>query len=317
MITAIIPCYNAAAYLGEAIESVLRQTRPVDEVIVVDDCSTDDSVAIAGQFDVRLLSTPENLGHAAARNLAIQESQGEVIAWLDADDYWNRNHIETVVGLLDENPDAAVACSGVRFFGARQGEWKPELTEMGRMEQFWTCFQQTMVPAMSAVTRTEPLRVIGGFDGSLRSAPDFDLWLRLARQSRFVSTQDVTSNYRWHSSQISADPSRQRESIYRSRAKMLNQLALEEEAYLVEQGREELRKIWNADLQCAWFRSNRADLKSVLALREYVGVETELSKMLQKRLRIPFWPSKYWSILSQVLALVSKKDTSKVSVSNP
>src|SRR4051794_6385105 len=116
MITAIIPCYNAEPFLAEAIESVLCQTRPVGEIIVVDDCSTDESVRVASRYGVKLLRTGCNSGHATARNLGIAAAQGELIAWLDADDRWEPHHCETVCGLLDRFPEAAVAYSAVQCF---------------------------------------------------------------------------------------------------------------------------------------------------------------------------------------------------------
>jgi glycosyltransferase involved in cell wall biosynthesis len=112
VITALVPCFNAERYLDEAIASIRAQTRPVDQIIVVDDCSTDASRIVAKRHGVVLVQTPVNSGHATARNLGIAAADGDVIAWLDADDYWAPNHVETVVGLLERFPQAAVAFSG-------------------------------------------------------------------------------------------------------------------------------------------------------------------------------------------------------------
>ncbi|TWU44331.1 putative glycosyltransferase EpsH [Novipirellula aureliae] len=103
-IATIIPCYNAAAYLGEALESVFRQTLQPDQVIVADDGSTDGSPTIAQDFGVQLVRTSRNQGHAAARNLAMQAAQADMIAWLDADVSctfltWIRIH---TLALIDE-----------------------------------------------------------------------------------------------------------------------------------------------------------------------------------------------------------------------
>src|SRR5690606_20310781 len=105
---------------------------------------------------------------------------------LDADDYWEPNHCEVVCGLLDRFPEAAVAYSRVRFFGALNGVWNAPVFPHPS-DAFWDCVPCTIVPAMSAVTRRDPLLAIGGFDAGFRVAPDFDLWLRLSRVVKFVS----------------------------------------------------------------------------------------------------------------------------------
>src|SRR5258705_5670466 len=106
-ISAVIPCFNAAPWLRAAIESALGQSRPVAELIVVDDGSTDCSRAIASEYPVRILRVPENRGHASARNLALREAAHDMVAWLDADDFWDPHHCAVVVPLLEAHPLAA------------------------------------------------------------------------------------------------------------------------------------------------------------------------------------------------------------------
>jgi glycosyltransferase involved in cell wall biosynthesis len=93
-ITAIIPVHNGERHLAEAIQSVLAQTLPPGEIIVVDDGSTDASAAIAQSFGapVRVLAQP-NLGPAAARNLGLAHATGDLLAFLDADDLWTPNKL--------------------------------------------------------------------------------------------------------------------------------------------------------------------------------------------------------------------------------
>lgn len=223
-ISTIIPAYNAAEFLAESISSVLSQTRKVNQIIVVDDCSTDDTAQIAKSFaSVTYLKTSTNAGHAAARNLAINKVEADLIAWLDADDTWAQDHLEKVAGLLDKFPKAAVACSPVSMTGARTGIRGCIETGGVPINAVEQCFRGTCVPAMSAVTRTNPVREVNGFDDSYRTAPDFDFWLRMSLKHPFVSIDSPTANYRWHAHQISAQSKgvqvsiRQRESIYRAR----------------------------------------------------------------------------------------------------
>ena len=84
-VTAAIPCYNGASFLGGAIESLLAQTRPAEEILVIDDGSTDGSAGIARDYPVTLMQHEHNQGLAAARNTAISKAEGDIIAFLDVD----------------------------------------------------------------------------------------------------------------------------------------------------------------------------------------------------------------------------------------
>jgi glycosyltransferase involved in cell wall biosynthesis len=85
----------------------------------VDDCSTDRTAAIAHGYGVNVIRTPTNQGPAAARNAGLRATSADVVAWLDSDDYWEPEHLEIVVGLLDRYGEAAVAFSLVRHVGSR------------------------------------------------------------------------------------------------------------------------------------------------------------------------------------------------------
>ena len=260
MISVVIPCYNAGKYLGEALGSVLSQTRPVDEIIVVDDCSIDNSLKIASGYPVKILQTPRNSGGAVARNLGVAAVQGDVIAWIDADDFWEPNHCEVVVGLLDKYPEADVAFSSVRFIGA-PGNWPAEFFDYCSRpsDVFWNCLRYCIVPAMAAVTRTKAIRSVGCYDPGIRISEDFDLWLRLSRRSLFVGTRQITANYRQHDGQISSFPNRQTQSLYESRLRMLRTLRTEGNHVLAQQVGEQILKIWIEEL--AWVsRQGNADL---------------------------------------------------------
>lgn len=101
-VSVVIPAYNAAEFLGRAIRSALDQTAKPLEILVVDDCSTDDTVSVVrkmGSPIVRVISSPSNRGPGAARNLGIDEAQGDWIALLDADDAWLPERLERLVPL--------------------------------------------------------------------------------------------------------------------------------------------------------------------------------------------------------------------------
>ncbi len=117
LVSVVIPCYNAAPFIGETIQSVLRQTRAVDEVIVVDDGSTDDSARVAESFGrpVRVIRQA-NRGECGARNRGIGEAKGDIIAFLDADDLWHPEKIARQLAYLDQHPEVGAVMTSVASF---------------------------------------------------------------------------------------------------------------------------------------------------------------------------------------------------------
>lgn len=286
-ITAAIPCFNAAPFLAEAIESVLAQTRPAVEVIVVDDGSTDGSGAIAARYDVKLVTLPDNLGHATARNAALRAAQGEYVAWLDADDTWLPHHLEVVGGLLDRFPEAAVAYGAAQLVGERSDVWDDFPCHHQPRSMLWECFRRTIVPAMSAVARKAALDEVGGFEESIRVAPDFDLWLRLAARYPFVSTPQVTVNYRWHPGQISRNPLEQLRSIYQTRRRFIDRLLEQGDRELAGEASARLRAIYQEQLRSAWRRGDGRCLRSLLALHETVPGSDDTVRRWRARAWVP------------------------------
>lgn len=112
-ISVIIPLYNKAFSIAETLKSVLQQTYTDFEVIIIDDGSTDGGLAIVSQFiDSRIQWVQQpNLGAAAARNAGIEKATGELIAFLDADDYWYPNHLEALYKLHSDFPNCGMYCS--------------------------------------------------------------------------------------------------------------------------------------------------------------------------------------------------------------
>lgn len=268
--SAVIPCHNAGPFLAEALASVRSQTRPLDEIIVVDDCSTDNSAEIARGFDVIYLRTPRNLGPAAARNLGAQQARGDLLAWLDADDYWEPEHCEVVVGLLERYPEAAVAASAVRRFGSRTGVFCPhfDVPQERPFDAFWPAFRRTIVPQMSAITRTSAFLAVGGYDPGTGLAEDYDLWLRLARRFPFVCTRAVTCNYRWHDAQLSRNQNVQERDLYRCRVNLWRRVSAEGNSELARQIGERIWKEWHETVRGAW---DSRDLKRFRFYQSLVG----------------------------------------------
>ncbi len=115
LVSIIIPAYNSEKYLAETILSALSQTWPNKEVILVDDGSTDGSLAVAKKFESVKVFYQNNRGASAARNKGLKESKGEFIQFLDGDDLLSPDKIATQVGILQQNPGKIAACSTIHF----------------------------------------------------------------------------------------------------------------------------------------------------------------------------------------------------------
>ena len=119
LVSVIVPCYNGAAFLEEALRSALAQSYGEVEVVVVDDGSTDSSAEIARRFPVRYIRQ-ENRGLSEARNTGIRESKGSYLVFLDADDRLKPRAIETGLGALALRPDCADGGRGSRVYRSQQ-----------------------------------------------------------------------------------------------------------------------------------------------------------------------------------------------------
>ncbi len=107
-LSVVIPAWNAARYLGEAIASVLAGGARIDEIVVADDGSSDDTCAIAKRFPEVVVASQAHRGIAAARNLGVRTSRGEVLAFIDADDLWTAGRLVSQLAALEAEPDAIV-----------------------------------------------------------------------------------------------------------------------------------------------------------------------------------------------------------------
>jgi len=287
-VSAVIPCYNRAGTIGDAIASVQSQTRAPLEVIVVDDGSTDGSADIAERYDVRVIRLPRNRGSAAARNAGIRAAVGDAIAWLDSDDYWEPHHLATIAALLDRYPEAAVAAGAVRLVGTRSGTWYGRVPEGPPANVLRNAFYATVVHCIATIVRREALADVGGFDETEFYAEDFDIWLRLAREHNFVARREVTANYRWHGAQTSSDPLSPLLATYKSRKRVLDAIRRDGEDDLADELSEIFRNRWMEDLQTAWDHDQAELLPDLLDLSPLVPEPSpEIKRKWMLRSHIP------------------------------
>lgn len=179
----IIPCYKDAATLGFAVESVLAQTRLPDEIIVVNDCSPESSeieAILAAYPSVRLVKNAINLGLAATRSEGVKHTSCDVVSFLDADDELHPQKIEKQLAVLKEG--AAVSCAVRRIGYAAERAPTERIEGDGKVRRFYSVQQnlfRNRLTGASILIRKDDLARVGGYDPSLKSCEDFDLWLRL------------------------------------------------------------------------------------------------------------------------------------------
>jgi glycosyltransferase involved in cell wall biosynthesis len=181
-VTVIIPTYNRWPMLGEAIESVLGQTYPGFELIVVDDGSTDETVARLNKYRsrLRLISQGRRKGVSAARNVGAGEARGSLLAFLDSDDLWRPTKLAFQADFMELHPEIAVCQTeeiwirnGVRV-NARAIHRKPD------GDIFLPSLDLCLVSPSAVMMRRDLFVALGGFDEALPVCEDYDLWLRIA-----------------------------------------------------------------------------------------------------------------------------------------
>lgn len=203
-ISVIMPCYNAAAYVEEAVASALGQSYGNVELIVVDDGSTDGSREILGELvqkhpqRIRLYSQ-DRRGPFPARNLGLGHADGGFIAFLDADDYWASDCLEKLhAALLGHEADLAYC--GWQNVGEGGPGSEPYIPPEYEKEDTAKAFLKSCPwPIHAALMRQSVIDAVHGFSLRRFSAMDYDLWLRIFGHTRaLVRVPEVLAFYRWH-----------------------------------------------------------------------------------------------------------------------
>src|SRR4051812_27882498 len=194
-VSIILPSYNAAAWLEEAVDSYQKQSLKEWECIIVDDASPDNAAQVAKRLAgrdsrVRALRRPVNGGVAEALNTGIRAAQGRYIQTLGADDIIEPFKLEHQAGVLDSNPDTALVYGEARYFDdgdpdrlrrhrVDDREWMP-LVSGGPRSVLPELVLRNIMPYQAALFRVTAIKKVGLFDPRLRSHEDYDMCLRLA-----------------------------------------------------------------------------------------------------------------------------------------
>jgi glycosyltransferase involved in cell wall biosynthesis len=198
LLSIVIPCYNQAHYLGEAIASALAQAHPLVEVVVVDDGSSDHTAAVAARHpSVRCLRQP-NRGLPAARNAGWRASKGRYVIFLDADDRLLPNAATVGVAALAAHSGAALAAGLERRIAADGSPLSTPRRPRVDTDHYASLVRRCWIVVATATYRRDALVAVGGFDERLRFAEDYDLYLRLAQRFPVVDHYTEVSEYRQH-----------------------------------------------------------------------------------------------------------------------
>jgi glycosyltransferase involved in cell wall biosynthesis len=201
-VAVIIPTFNYAHFLADAITSVLAQTHPADEIIVVDDGSTDDPGTIVAKFaDVRLIQQ-KNRGLSAARNTGLWNCKASHVVFLDADDRLLPNAIEAGVACIANYPDCAFVYGGCRFITKDGHSWFriPKPID----EPACVAFLRYQIDGiMNVLFRRDYLLAVDGFDEAIRRFEDRDIYLRLAARYPVASHSTIVGEYQKHGNAMS------------------------------------------------------------------------------------------------------------------
>lgn len=193
-ISVIIPCYNAAPYVREAIDSVLGQTYKCHEIIVIDDGSTDDSAAIVANYGTAVtLVQQANQGIAATRNQGLKLAQGNLLAFLDADDYWPADSVEARLTELRATP----GLDGV--FGLIDAFISPDLSSVQQQAITEMPAVQAGRLAGSLLVKRQVFEKVGNFNADLQVGETMDWLARTQEQGiRFGQVSDIVLRRRIH-----------------------------------------------------------------------------------------------------------------------
>lgn len=196
LVSVIVPAYNAGLYLAETLDSVLASDYPALEIVIVDDGSTDDTLAVARRYEaahegVRVVSQP-NGGVCRARNQAILHSHGTYLLPLDADDKIEPGFIRDAVAVLEADAEVKAVVPGADFFGDRSGEWRlPEFSIR--------LLARKNILANCALFRRADWDRTEGYCEEIIAREDWEFWIALLKNGgRLVKLPGISLHYRFH-----------------------------------------------------------------------------------------------------------------------
>jgi glycosyltransferase involved in cell wall biosynthesis len=199
LVSIVIPCFNQAHYLGEAIQSALALTHSRTQIVVVDDGSTDNTAEVARSYSKVVYIYQSNQGVGAARNTGFHASAGEFVIFLDHDDRLLPNAIEAGLNCFQKYPDSGFVFGRYRKIDGA-GKIISDPTQSPDERDFYLALLQRNPIGHPAVVlhRRDVLEKIGGFETAFKGSCDYHLYLRIAQSFPVHKHDGIVAEYRWH-----------------------------------------------------------------------------------------------------------------------
>jgi glycosyltransferase involved in cell wall biosynthesis len=206
LVTIITANYNGSQYLAKAINSVLNQSYPFIEHVIVDDGSTDDSARLIKSFGdkdsrIKPILLPQNRGVARARNVGIENSTGKYIAFLDADDMWVPEKVEKQVAVFRQHPNAGLVVTDALSIDENDQILKNKKNRKKTREGVVSLYDYIAGKchlSINAMTRRECLEKTGLFNPNYVIGEDYELWMRITREYEYYYLKEPLHLYRFH-----------------------------------------------------------------------------------------------------------------------
>jgi len=249
-VSIVIPVYNGRRYLAEAIDSVLAQTYPHVEVVVVNDGSTDNSAEIIASYGNRIVVVEqENQGVGAARNAGMQRATGQFIALLDQDDWWRPEKLEKQVAQMIADDRLVLLHTGAAHYDDATAGYREPLDPEATPERLTgPCYDRLLLDNQiynsSVMVRASALAQVGLCDPEIRgnTVQDYDLWLRLARAGHFGFLDEELIVFRVHGDQGTWD----RRQMLTEEARMLERAIGPDKRAVAPAMRTRMASLYNA-----------------------------------------------------------------------
>ena len=260
-VSVIIPVYNGADEVRRAIDSALAQKNVNVEVIVLNDGSKDDTASVLAEYDDRIRAVNQrNSGLSKTRNSGIALATGEWVAFLDHDDYWRPEKLSLQLQAAERTGFDVVYTNAGNFGDVqRVGNLRSEPKAMVEGDLLEALLQDNFIIVSSVMIRRTVIQKIGGFDTSLPSVEDWDLWLKLASKGvRFAAVGEPVTMYQWRAGSMSKNY-----ELMRSTRKTIVKRALETARANALPWSVRRRAMANIESCSAWFLAGSSPQKAI------------------------------------------------------